>query len=402
MVRLWAGWARRHPSAGQERGWARSWRALGAWAAAFLVASSVLAACSSSSHQSSAKSPGSAVSAAATKPIPVRIEIYLGSFYTWLPYIAYSKGFFARNGLDATIVGDTGGGPVAFAALASGSADVAMGDLTLAGPYLERGVGLTAISGAVQAGWELVAPKGSTLPTGFPALAEALRGKTVGVVGLGSSSYYYVAALLQAAGVPTSAVSFAAVGGLPANFVSALDANRVAAATVTPDLAFYLVNDLGGRLLYDFNSPEALKKAGGLLGALAGKSDGLMWASNAWLERYPGAAKRFQLAMEEADVWMHNPAHEGEVLALLGSEHDLAAFEQGPQGQTFLKEALPSIISWMPKGSARAFMRFWVHAGVLSHSIPSSTWVSPTMPRSASQVVAAVRAAGQGSLGDTA
>ncbi|MFC0080981.1 ABC transporter substrate-binding protein [Aciditerrimonas ferrireducens] len=332
----------------------------------------------------------------------MRVEIYLGSFYTWLPYIAYAKGFFARNGLDATIVGDTGGGPVAFAALASGSADVAMGDLTLAGPYLERGVGLTAISGAVKAGWELVAPKGSTLPTSFPALAKALQGKTVGVVGLGSSSYYYVASLLQAAGVPTSSVSFAAVGGLPADFVSALDANRVAVATVTPDLAFYLVNDLGDKLVYDFNSAGALEQAGGLLGALAGKSDGLMWASNAWLHRYPGAAKRFQLAMDEADVWMHNPSNQSQVLALLGAEHDLAAFEKGPQGRAFLKQALPSIISWMPTGSARAFMRFWVHAGVLSHPIPSSIWVSPTMPRSASQVVAAVRAAGLGSLGDSA
>lgn len=359
------------------------------------IASVTLAACSSSSPSTA---PAAASSHAA--PVPVRVEIYLGSYYTWLPYLAQAEGFFRKNGLDATIIGDTGGGAVAFAALASGSADVAMGDLTLAGPYLEKGVALTAISGAVKAGWELVAPKGAGLPTSYPASVKALAGKTVGVVGLGTSSYFYVHSLAQAAGV--SSITYDAVGGVPANFVSALDAHRVAAATVTPDLAYYLVNDLGDQLVFNFNSSSALSQVGGYLGATAGKSDGLMWARTAWVTQHPGAVKRFQLAMDEADVWMHNPKNATKVLSLLAAEHDLATFEEGAAGIPFLKYALPDIISYMPAGSATAFMRFWVHEGVIQHPIPTSQWLSPTMPTSPAQVLAAVRAAGEGSLGDQA
>lgn len=375
-------------------------------AAVLAAASLVAAACGSSSHsaRSASSAPTSAGSSTSSTsaPIPARVEIYLGSYYTWLPYLAYAKGFFARNGIDATIVGVTGGGAVAFAALASGSADVAMGDLTLAGPYIEKGVPLVAISGAVSAGWELVAPKGSSLPSSFPANIKALAGKPVGVVALGTSSYFYVKTLAQAAGLSANAISYDAVGGLPANFLSALQANRVAAATVTPDLAYYLVNVLGYPIVFNFNDPSQLQQAGGLLASTAGKSDGLMFARGAWLKQYPQAAKRFELAMEEADVWMHNPANSAEVLSLLGAEHDLAKFEQGPGGQAFLRYALPSIISYMPAGSPSAFMNFWVKAGALSRSIPTSQWVSPTIPSSAEQVVAAVKAAGEGSLGNSA
>jgi len=382
----------------------RPWRGRKLLGITLAAVSLVAGACSSSSSTkaSSATTAPAGTSPTSAAAVPARVEIYLGSFYTWLPYLAYAKGFFAKNGIDAKIVGISGGGGVAFAALASGSADVAMGDLTLAGPYIDKGVSLTAISGAVSAGWELVGPKGENLPSTYPDNIRALAGKPVGVVGLGLSSYFYMKALADAAGVPSSSMDYVAIGGLPANFVSALQAKRVAAATVTPDLAYYLVQDLGYPLIFNLNDPSALKQAGGLLAATAGKSDGLMWARTAWVKQYPDAARRFQLAMEETDVWMHNPANASEVLSLLGAEHDLAPFEQGAAGEAFLRYALPDIISYMPSGSASAFMNFWVHAGVVPKPIPTSQWLSPTMPQSAAQVLAAVRAAGEGSLGDSA
>lgn len=375
--------------------------------AALVALSLVLAACGSSSPSKAASSNTSSAGASGSSansgpPIPMNLEIYSGSYYTWLAYLASAKGFFAKNGITANVIPITGGGPVAFAALANGGADVAMGDLSLAGPLLEHGVGLTAVSGAVAAAWELVAPKGSTVPTTFPASIKALQGQPVGVVSLGSSSYEYLQQLAIASGIGASGVQYTALGGLVANFVSALGAHRVAAAMVSPDAAYYLVNDLGDKLVYNLNSSSALRSAGGLLASTVHKSDGFMWARNGWLSAHPGAAVKFQRSMEEADVWMHNPANLPTVISLLSAEHDLATFEQGPGAAKFFAYALPYIISYAPPNSASVYMHFWVKTGLLAKSLPPSQWYSASIPSSASQVVAAVKAAGQGSLGNSA
>ncbi|HET9692622.1 MAG TPA: ABC transporter substrate-binding protein [Acidimicrobiales bacterium] len=394
-----------HPaSPASRRGAKRRWRAL---ALAPLLATG-LAACGSSSTSSSsattAKTASGATSATSTAgpPVAMNLEIYLGSYYTWLPYLAEAQGFFTKNNINANIIGLTSGGSVAFAALANGSADVAMGDLSLSGPLLEKGVGLTDISGAVHAGWQLVAPKGSPLPTTFPASVKALKGKTIGVVGLGTSSYYFAQQLVAAAGLGPNDVQYAALGGVVANAVSALQANRVAAAMVSPDAAYYLEHGQGDQLVFDTSSNAALTSAGGLLGSIAGTDLGGMWARNGWLSAHPGVAKQFQLAMDEADVWMHNPANLQTVIADLQKENDLASFEQGPGGAAFFTYALPQIISYAAPGSGEAGMTFWNKAGLLPKVIPTSQWYSSTIPTSASQVVAAVDAAGESSLGSNA
>ena len=369
--------------------------------AAIGLAAAVLSACGSSHNSSAAtgSSAGSPTTAsgstASSAPVPMKLEIYLGSYYTWLPYIAAAKGFFAKNGINAKVVGLTSGGSVAFAALANGSADVAMGDLSLSGPLMEKGVGLELISGAVNAGWELVAPKGSAAPSTFPASVQYLKGKPVGVVALGSSSYYYLQQLSTSAGLGANGVNYTALGGVVANAVSALGANRVAAAMVSPDAAYYLINDQGDRLLFNTSSASALTAAGGLLGTIAGKSSAGMWARTGWLNAHPGVAKKFQLAMDEADVWMHQPANLAQVISTLQAEHDLAAFEQGAGAQKFFAYALPDISAAVPGGQTGAadFMNFWVKAGLLTKALPTSQWYSSTIPTTESQVQSAASAA---------
>jgi ABC-type nitrate/sulfonate/bicarbonate transport system substrate-binding protein len=374
-----------------------------AGAAAALAVAVVAAACGSSGSRPTAHPTASAASGAHAAPIPVNVEIYEGSYYTWLAYLAEAQGFFAKNGLDAHVVGVTGGGPVAFAALASGTGDVAMGDLTLAGPFLEKGVGLTAIAGAVKAGWELVAASGVSLPTAYPASVRALAGKAVGVVSLGSSSYYYMRGLVTAAGLPPDAVTYAALGGVPANFVSALDADRVEVATVSPDLAYYLVELTHHQLVFNFNEPGSLAKLGPAFAAQVGKSDGLYFARNGWISAHRDGVRRFQLALEETDVWMHNPANLNQVIADLEAQQQLPAFARGPEARPYFEYVLPDLISYMPAGSAQVFQRFWTTEGVLTSAMPPpSHWVSPTIPSSAAEVVDAVRRAGEASLGDSA
>lgn len=388
----------------------RSRRRLTGGLGAITLTAALLSACGSSHSSSSAtgSSPTSAASGSATTQagsatsgpaVPMKVEIYLGSYYTWLPYIAAAKGFFAKNGINAQVVGLTSGGSVAFAALANGSADVAMGDLSLSGPLMEKGVGLKLISGAVNAGWELVAPKGSTAPTTFPASVQALKGKPVGVVALGTSSYYYLQQVAKAAGLGANGVNYTALGGVVANAVSALGANRVAAAMLSPDAAYYLINDQGDKLLFDTSSASALTAAGGLLATIAGKSSAGMWARTGWLDAHPGVAKKFQLAMDEADVWMHQPANLQQVISVLQAEHDLASFESGAGAQKFFAYALPDISAAVPGGEPGAadYMNFWVKSGLLPKALPTSQWYSSTIPTTESQVQSAASAAGGGS-----
>jgi len=370
-----------------------------------LCAVSLLAAaCSSStSSTSSTTKPSKSSTTKSTTPIPISIQLYSGSFYTYLADLAQTQGFFAKNGLDATMINVTAGGSVAMAAVASGSADMAMGDLPLTGPYLEKGVGMTAVSGAVRAAWEIVAAKGQTFPTSYPASIRALAGKTVGVVALGTSSYFYLKALLAASGMSPTSVNYAALGGVPANAVAALGSDRVAAALVSPDLAYYFVHDLHYQLVFNYNDPATLDSVGGIWKARAGKSGGYMWASNNWIAAHPGGVSRFQLAMEETDVWMHNPANLTKVIDDLTAQKNVPAFAKGAAGPAYFKALLPYEIAYVPAGSATAIRNFWVKSGVLDATFPPpSKWFASGIPTSASQVVANVKAAGEGKLGNTA
>lgn len=361
---------------------------------------SMLAACGSSG--SSSTTTTAAGSAASATPVDMNIEVYQGVYFTWLAYVANAQGYFKKNGINANIIPVTGGGSVAFAALANGSADVAMGDLSLAGPLMEKGQAISVISGAVNAGWKLVAPADSTLPTTYPASVKGLAGKPVGVVALGTSSYYFLQQLAVAAGLGPNGVTFEALGGLPQNFVSALQAHRVDATIADPAVTYYLTQTQHDKVLFDFSDQSQMQQAGPSLASVKGYPAGWMFSRNAWMTAHPAAVKKFQLSMEEADVWIHNPANLDKAVALLQSEQNLPAFAQGPAAAPFLKALLPTLISYIPSGAAQAFMDFWVKAGLLPKALPVSQWYSSSIPTSATQVVNDVKGAGMGSLGNSA
>lgn len=361
-----------------------------------------LAACGSgSSHTSAAASGtsgGSTPPTSAPAPVTANVEIYSGSFFTWLPYLAAVQGFFAKNGINAHIIPVTGGGAVAFAALANGSADVAMGDLSLAGPLMDKGQNLTVISGAVSAGWELVAPKSSTVPDGYPAAVTALKGKPVGVVALGTSSYHFLQELSKAAGLGPDGVTYQALGGLPANAISAIQADRVAGAMVSPDMAYYLTTVQHARLIYNFNDAASLKQAGPLLGSIADRPGGWLFARTDWMKEHPAAVKPFQLAMAEADVWMHDPANLDRVVSLLESDQNLPKYAEGPAVADFLKNILPDETSAVSADDARAYQAFWNKTGVVTKTPALDTWFSPSIPANNDAVKALVASAGPDAL----
>jgi NitT/TauT family transport system substrate-binding protein len=331
------------------------------------------------SSNSSPTSPDSA--------IPATIEVYPQTYFSWLPVIAQGEGFFAKNGISARIVPVAGGGPVAMDALANGSADIAMADLSIAGPLLEKGVPLEVVSGAVNASWTLVGPAGAGGSASSPSDVKALDGKTIGVIVVGGSGYYFMEQLAATAGIH---VTYSAFGAPVANAVAALSSHRVDAEVVNPDVAAYLERTHRARILFDFSNPADLKVAGAPLSYLAGQPNGWMVARSGWATAHPGAVRQFQLAMDEAEIWAHNPANLSHVIALLKSSDELAQFDSGADVNSAVRALLPSLISYIPAATPDAYMRFWVSAGLLSHAIAASKWMNPSVPTSEAQVASAV------------
>jgi len=371
-----------------------------------------IAACGNSSPRTTSSPPGSSRAPSAQT---VNIEYYPGSFYTWLVDLASKAGFFARNRIDAHMIPVSAGGPVAFAGLANGSAQLAMGDTSLGGPLMDKGVGLRVVSGASSGGWVLVAPKGEALGGPYPDAVRSLRGKPIGVVSLGSSAYAYARQFVIGAGLPPDSVTYQALGGVPAEFVSAIDSGRVAAAITDPVTAYLLVvlqhNQViistGGEAqssIYGpgLNAAKLLPPSSPLL-RLAGYPGGWEFTTASFAAAHPAAVARIRLALEETDVWMHNPANLQTVAADLEDTSNIPAFVTSAHlTDAFLRAILPLIVSWAPVNGIAAFQTFWINQGLLTKALPLNQWYVPGIAQSAGAVVDAVDAAGHSDLGSSA
>jgi ABC-type nitrate/sulfonate/bicarbonate transport system substrate-binding protein len=352
----------------------------------------------------------------ASAPVAVNVQYFPGSFYTWLVDLADKGGFFRDNGIAAHMVGVAGGESVAFAGLAHGSVDLVMGDTTVAGPLIDHGVALKVVTGSSSGGWLLVAPQSQPLPLPYPGAAHALAGKTLGVGTIGTSSYFYGRLLVTEAGLPADGVTFAALGANPADLVSAIDSHRVAAAMVDPVTAYLLVKlqhnqaviSIGEHQVSIFGAstdPLKLLPADSPLRAVEGVTGGGAWefTTAAFAKDHPDTVKRIQLALEETDVWMHNPANLQTVARDLESGGNIPRFiVQAGAEFPFLQAILPLSGSYVSPKAIGAFQAFWLGQGLLTKSVPVNQWYVPGLPQSPDAVVSDVRAAGRGNLGSSA
>ena len=365
------------------------------------------AACGASGH----KAVPTAGSPTSTAPVSVRVGYYQGSFFTWLVDLASAAGFFRKSGIDAHMVPISAGGPVAFAGLVEGSLDLVMGDTTLAGPRMDKGIALRVITGATSAGWVLVAGKGENLDGPYPKAMQSLKGKGIGVVGLGTSSYFYAQQLVTDAGLAAGAVTYQALGGLPAAVVSAIDSGRVAAAMTDPVTGYLLVNLEHNQAIINTSAaqvpifgaetdPETLLPASSPLRSLKTYPDGWEFVTTNFAKAHPDTVRRIRLALEETDVWMHNPAELAAVQAGLEKADNIPQpIVQANVTTPFLQAVLPLIGASVSAAGIAAFQQFWVDEGLLTKTIPVGQWYVPGIPESPAAVVAAVHAAGKGALG---
>lgn len=334
------------------------------------------AAAGCSSGGSNTSSTAAADSGSSSAPqTSITIAQYQG-IQSWITQVAVEGGFFAKHGIQAKTV-TLQNGPAATAALATGDVQLIVADTPLTGPLMTKGTKLAILTGAHKVVFSLMGASHKSFPhasQGFPAVMHDLKGKSVGVYGLGTTAQFEVQALLQAAGMSKDDVKFQVTPGIPAS-LAALQAGRVDAAIVSPP-AQYLAQKNGSTMLVDLR-----EKQPGLTGSLAriaGQLDDSVWTSQQWLNGHKDAAKRIQDALVETDTWMHDPANLDKVLQYVS---DFGVPQGSPTEQkAFLQDALKVITTQVNRDALNAWMDFVVSYGLIPKSIPMSDYLVIPVP----------------------
>lgn len=186
----------------------------------------------------------------------------------------FLSGAFAKEGIELEII-EHRGVAEGLQALTKGSIDVYLGDITQAAALSQQGQPVKIIASAFDTHvYSLVGRPGST-----PDL-KALRGKKIGVVGLGSLGDKSLRWLLKTNGLdPEKDVSVSALASESA-LLDALQGDRVHAAMTTDPHTLLLTNE-GYAVIYDFGAQ------------VKPFNSGLFMAKEPWLKENAELARRF-------------------------------------------------------------------------------------------------------------
>jgi NitT/TauT family transport system substrate-binding protein len=230
--------------------------------------------------------------AAAQSAQPLRIETIpfdAGSeaFY------ALDMGFFAKQGLDATVQ-PIGNGPAIAAAVASGAIDIGFSNALSIETAYKKGlpfvfIAPAAVYSSAAPTSVLMVPKDSPLLT-----AKDLNGKTIAVNGLKNIAEYAPSLWIDRNGGDSSTIKFIEIG--PTEIPAVLEAHRVDAAFVAEP-----------QISQAKATSRVFAKAYDLLG------DGFMIAgyftTRQWADAHPDLVRKFQAAMHDTATWANASAN---------------------------------------------------------------------------------------------
>jgi NitT/TauT family transport system substrate-binding protein len=227
-----------------------------------------------------------------------------------LPHaVGVEKGFFAKNGIDLSLV-DMKSGPAAIQALLGGDADVmfnAPDFVILAG---EQGKPVQIVAGnLISANTTLIARNGWPLPHAgsYPAAVADLKGAKIGVVARGSTVENQLRVMLQDAGLDADKdVTIIATGVLD-TALPALKSGQVDAwVGFEPGTTIALEQMKLGVPVVDFRKQEGPEKVWDVnFNGYSFKKD--------YIDAHPDEVKRFVKAISETIAWMKDPANRAEL-----------------------------------------------------------------------------------------
>jgi NitT/TauT family transport system substrate-binding protein len=214
-------------------------------------------------------------------------------------FCAVDMGFFKNVGLNVHLA-FMSSPPAGVAAVASGAADIALGNVATAAAARERGLPLRFIAPAA-----IVTPDTNTDLLFVPADSSArsgadLNGKTIAIPGLKSLQQVHVSAWIDKNGGDSKTVKFVEIP-FPA-ISQALTTHRVDAGLLT--------------VPFSSANKSSLRSLGSVLQSIAPRYMLLGWvATDAWTSRYPDVAAKFASAIRQASVWANaNRKQSGPIL----------------------------------------------------------------------------------------
>ena len=215
-------------------------------------------------------------------------------------FYAKDMGFFAKQGIDAT-VDPVGNGPAIAAAVASGAIDIGFSNALSIEMAYKKGLPFVFIAPAALYSSAaptsvLMVPKDSPIKT-----AKDLDGKTIGVNGLKNIAEYAPRLWIDKNGGDSSTIKFVEVG--PTEIPAALAEHRIDAGFVAEP-----------QITQAKATSRVFAKAYDVLG------DGFMIAgyftTRQWAEAHPDLLHKFQAAMRETAAWANaNPDKSADILA---------------------------------------------------------------------------------------
>ncbi|ROT46717.1 ABC transporter substrate-binding protein [Pusillimonas sp. NJUB218] len=260
-----------------------------------------------------------------------KVQVYPGNITSLFAYMGVELGYYKKHGLDVELV-NISTGPQANAALAGGSVDVIMTTPDNMLLFKSRGFDPVAVMGnAKEPVMRLVGhPAKTSVAPGadYKTAMQSLKGKTVGVYGLGSAAHRYVQLLARDAGLKPDELKYTGVSGGGQSLAGLQTGSMDAVTEVFASVI--MIEQLGqGKLLLDCATQECPAWA-----TETGRMSQAWWTTRSFLEKNPAAMQAYIKAHREIDQWIRDPANRDALVAALKKIYPVP---QGLEADTYFK-----------------------------------------------------------------
>ena len=245
--------------------------------------------------------------ASAQDDAPGKVAIMVGGItkLIYLPvYLTEQLGYFKAEGLDVELLSQTAGVDAENELLA-GAVQGVVGfyDHTIVLQSKGKEVKSIVVLGQVPGEVEMVSARAAD---SIKSMAD-VRGKTLGVTGLGSSTNFLTQYLARLEGVPNSQYTVLPVGA-DNSFIAAIRQGRIDAGMTTEPTVSQLLKSGDARILVDMRNVEGTRAA---LGGTYPASS--LYVQSAWLDTHPREAAKLARAFVRTLQYLHT--HSAEEIA---------------------------------------------------------------------------------------
>ncbi|AXE95125.1 ABC transporter substrate-binding protein [Paraburkholderia terricola] len=245
--------------------------------------------------------------ASAQDDAPGKVAIMVGGItkLIYLPvFLTEQLGYFKAEGLDVELLSQTAGVDAENELLA-GAVQGVVGfyDHTIVLQSKGKEVKSIVVLGQVPGEVEMVSARAAD---SIKSMAD-VRGKTLGVTGLGSSTNFLTQYLARLEGVPNSQYTVLPVGA-DNSFIAAIRQGRIDAGMTTEPTVSQLLKSGDARILVDMRNVEGTRAA---LGGTYPASS--LYVQSAWLDTHPREAAKLARAFVRTLQYLHT--HSAEEIA---------------------------------------------------------------------------------------